>query len=213
VLVRDSTTITLNAALAEDFPGSRNQPQHKTAIMRIQSVFDLVSEAFCSFAMTAYTRNDQAAAEDILPLLQAEDCLIQDLGFFSLPVPQAERKIAAKGAYFLSRLKYGVCLYNPETHTPFALLNTLRKQGHLDIELCAGVQERLPVRLVAIPLPEAVAAARRRKAKANRDRRRHLSKEYLALLSWEIFITNIPSELLTAEFRLRNRSVRPALAH
>ena len=196
VLVRDSTTLTLDASLAEDFPGSRNQTQQETAIVRIQGVFDLVSQAFCSFALTAYTRNDQAAAEDILLLVQPADCVVQDLGFFSLP---ALRKIADKGAYFLSRWKFGTLLFRADGQTPINLLKALQKHGQLDIRVCVGADEKLPARLVARRLPEAVAAERRRKAKANRDRRCTLSKPYLALLAWEIFLTNIPRAVLTAE--------------
>ena len=52
-------------------------------------------------------------------------------------------------------------------------------------------KERLPVRLVAVPVPESVANQRRRKAKNNRDKRCRPSKKSLELLGWQIFITNV----------------------
>jgi hypothetical protein len=52
----------------------------------------------------------------------------------------------------------------------------------LDIDVCVGAKEKLRARLVAIPLPEEVAAERRRKAKANRDRRLKPSQERLAVI-------------------------------
>ena len=57
----------------------------------------------------------------------------------------------------------------------------------------------MPARLVAVRLPEALAAERRRQARANRDRRLHHSEQYYALLGWNIFLTNVPKEMLAAE--------------
>jgi hypothetical protein len=52
--------------------------------------------------------------------------------------------------------------------------------------------------LVAIRLPEALAAERRRKAKSNRDKRCRPNATYLALLGWAIFITNVERQVLSA---------------
>jgi hypothetical protein len=196
VLVQDSTNVQLNPKLAKYFPGSRNQKKTKSAILKIQSVIDLVSERFCHFAITAFTQNDQKASPLILQLIQQGDLIIRDLGFLVLSVIKA---IQLKGAFFLSRLKYGIVLYETDGETLFDLLAALQKYGRLDRDLCIGAKEKLRTRLVAIPVPEAVAAERRRKAKANRDRRLNPSKEHLALLGWEIFITNVGRDVLTAE--------------
>ncbi|MBF0345407.1 MAG: transposase [Nitrospirae bacterium] len=55
-----------------------------------------------------------------------------------------------------------------------------------------GANVRLPVRIVAIPIPQKVANERRRKLKQSRDKRLNTSIEQLALLDWEVFITNVP---------------------
>ena len=60
-----------------------------------------------------------------------------------------------------------------------------------------GNDERLPVRLVAVPVSEQVAEMRRRKAK--RDCRSNPGKEHLSLLGWSIFITNVPRSILCEE--------------
>ena len=99
----------------------------------------------------------------------------------------------------MSRLKYGIVLYETDGETPLNLLKELKKYGRLDRQVCVGKKEKVSARLVAIPLPPQVAAERRRKAKSNRDRRCLPSKEHLALLGWEIFITNIDDQLMTAE--------------
>jgi hypothetical protein len=195
VLVQDSTSVALDRKLAEHFPGIRNQTQQQSATLKIQTVFDLLSERFCYFDITPFTKNDQEASTDVLSLIDSGDVLIRDLGYFVLSTMS---QIQRKGAYFLSRLIYGISLYKTEVHAPFNLLKALRKHGHLDINIYVGANEKLHARLVAIPLPKAVAAARRRKAKTNRDRRYNPSKDHLALLGWEIFLTNIDRAALSA---------------
>ena len=71
-----------------------------------------------------------------------------------------------------------------------------------------GAKEKLPCRLVAVKLPDHVAAEKRRKAKEDRDQRVNHNQEYMESLSWVIFITNIdpqvwgPMEILKA-YRVR----------
>jgi hypothetical protein len=54
------------------------------------------------------------------------------------------------------------------------------------------------VRLVAFRAPARVANERRRKARAHLQNRCQLSKAYLELQNWTIFLTNVPSEVLSA---------------
>jgi len=56
--------------------------------------------------------------------------------------------------------------------------------------------QRLPVRVLAFPLPGEQVAVRQRQARANRDRRLRHSPEYYQLLAWNIFITNAPPQRL-----------------
>ena len=58
----------------------------------------------------------------------------------------------------------------------------------------------IPCRLIMTRLPQAVAERQRQKAKANARRHgRTISKSYLALLDWALFITNVPATMLQAE--------------
>ena len=103
-----------------------------------------------------------------MSIVKPGDLIIRDLGYFVLSVLNA---IALKGAFFITRLKHGVSIFELDGKTPFNLLKQLRKYGLLDIDVIVGAKEKLFVRLVAIPVPDDVAAERRRKAKNNRDRR------------------------------------------
>lgn len=95
VLVSDSTSIKLDAKLAEDFPGSRNQSGKINATLKIQATIDILTQQFCNFDISAFTKNDQRASKDILSIAQPLDLVIRDLGYFSCAVFKQleERKI------------------------------------------------------------------------------------------------------------------------
>jgi hypothetical protein len=195
VLVQDSTTLQLSEKLARFFPGASNQKGAEGGMLKIQACYDLLSQSFVHFSLSSYRRNDQAASPEVLPLVRAGDLILRDLGYF---VSEVFQQIAAAHAYFLSRLRMGVCLWETDGSTPVNLLRRLRScPGHFEGQFCLG-KEKLRVRVVAIRMPASVAAQRRRKARQNRDRRSTPSAQRLALLGWAIFITNIPATRLSA---------------
>jgi hypothetical protein len=207
VIVQDSTALALPPKLAACFPGPRNQSQQASASLKIQVFYDLLSQRCLRFWLSPFTTNDQKASSLILQLARRGDLIIRDLGYLVLRVlAQAHRQ----GIYFLSRCRQDFVFFEPLSGTPLDLYRHLRRHGAHDGLVLLGQKERLPVRLVALALPPAVAAERRRKALANRDRRLRPSKERLALLSWEIFLTNVPPEIWSAQevaqtYRLRWR--------
>jgi hypothetical protein len=207
VILQDSTTLALNPKLAATFPGPRNQSHQASASLKIQVFYDLLSQRCLRFWVTPFTINDQKASSVILALARKGDLIIRDLGYLVLQVlADAQRR----GIYFLSRWRHGIQVLDPLHGTPIDLLAQLRRRGCWDTPVLLGQKERLPARLIAIALPPPVAAERRRKALANRDRRARPSPERLALLDWEIFITNVPAQHWSAPtvaetYRLRWR--------
>jgi hypothetical protein len=195
VLVQDSTTIKLCPKLAAAFPGSRNQRGADHGQLKIQSLYDLLTQRFLSFSLSGFNRNDQAAARDVAGLVHPGDLVLRDLGYFVLATLQ---QIAQAGAFFLSRLRLDTGLRDAHTGQPLDLLRALKRQGQLDLQVLLG-ELQLPVRLVAVKLPEAVAAERRRKARQNRDRRCRPNARHLALLGWAIFVTNVPRHVWSAQ--------------
>ena len=194
IISNDSTTILLDSKLAKHFPGSKNQSNKTTAMLKIQAFYDLLAEQFCHFSFSPYTKNDQKASVDILDMIQHGDLIIRDLGYFVLSV---FTQIKQLGAYFLSRLKYNVTIYELDGETKIDLLKLLNKYGKLDIDVIIGAEEKLHARLVALPVSQQVAAERRRKTK--HDCRNNPSKHHLALLGWNIFITNVTRDQLDVE--------------
>jgi hypothetical protein len=193
VLLQDSTCLSLPAKLAALLPGAANQNQGQQAGLKIQATLDLLKNRWVSFQVTPFTVNDQRASPSILELLQPGDLIIRDLGYLVLDV---FHQIQQKGAYFLSRFRYGMTVLCPQSKARLSLLATLQQSALLwEAPVLLGPQQ-LPARLIAVRLPEPIANERRRKARQNRDRRLNHSQEYFQLLGWNIFITNVPGSIL-----------------
>lgn len=192
VLIQDSTVIALPKSLEKHYPGWRNQ-RASSAALKIQALYDLAGDAFLKFVLSPFTRNDQTAAADALEVAGKGDLVLRDLGYFGL---ESLRALAGKGAYFLSRYRSGVLLFDPGSGERVDLLKALRGKRSADMPVLLGEEARLPVRLMAVKLKQEVADSRRRKAKANRDRRARPSAEALELMDWQIMIANCGPELL-----------------
>lgn len=207
ILVQDSTCVSLSPRLAARFPGPSNQTGKVQSCLRIQCLYDVLTERFVWFYLSAFIRNDQAAAADVLALLKPNDLLMRDLGYFTLRPLKA---ITATGAFFVSRLRYGLTLFDGEPNEPLDLRALLRPGILVDLPVRLGQKDKIAVRLLAFPVPAHVAAQRRRKARANRDKRLNHSELYMFLLGWNIFVTNaaapqLPASMVSKLYRLRWR--------
>jgi hypothetical protein len=191
VLLQDSTCQPVPAPLAKAFPGSRNQRRLKRGLLKLQFITDLVGGAVLHWSLSGFTRNDQAAAGDILKFVRRGDLLLRDLGYFSLKV---FAQLSEVGAFFLSRYKHGVHLYDPKTGRPLDLARLLKDCPRWDGWVLAG-EDQVPLRLVAEPVSAEVANVRRHQARQNRDQRLHPSAERLFLLGWNLFLTNVPADV------------------
>lgn len=196
ILIQDSTCIKLPSWLSSIFPGNRNKTGKEFSIAKIQAVIDIVHEQFVHLSLTPFTVNDQKASSNILSILRKGDLLIRDLGYF---VISTLRDISNIGAYFLTRLRSGIVIYDLNNKKRLNLLKILKKRGKIDTYVLIGKDERLIVRLVAMPVDDGIANQRRRKAKKNRDRRLNPNKEHLGLLGWDIFILNADDSMISAE--------------
>ena len=208
VLVQDSTVENLPKHLAKLFPGAGNQHGHDYAALKIQWVCDIKNSAVQHVSLSGFTRNDQAAAQDILERACPGDLVLRDLGYLTTPVLAS---FVREHISFLTRHRHGINLYDPQSGKPLDLKAQLNRCGRLDRQVLLG-PERVPVRLVALPVPEEVANLRRHRAKASAQRR-HRSPPgtaHLFLMGWNLFLTNVPvstwpPKTLVAVYRLRWR--------
>jgi hypothetical protein len=206
VLLHDSTVLSLPTRYASHFPGSANR-RKAFSQLKIQVVCDLLRASVEHLSLSGFTRNDQRAAPDILALLLPGDLIIRDLGYFVLSVLA---DIIARKAFFLSRYLYGTVILDTKTQRPINLVKVLKKHGGFDAHVLLGKNARVPVRLVAVSVPDAVANQRRRKLRQNRDQSLNPGKEHFFLLGWNIFVTNVDSQVWPAKqlpiiYRLRWR--------
>lgn len=187
VWIQDSTTIHLPDAASILFKGNKSRGKQKS-VAKLNVVINLLTGSIPVMDWYNFTDNEQKLASQKLPIVKKGDLLIRDLGYFVL---SSFEDLSEEGIFFLSRLHYGVKLYNPKTQQPINLTTLLGSKKSVDIEVLCGKNKRLQVRLVALKLSDQQANDRIRKAKHNRDKRLNHSKEYYKLLQYAIFITNV----------------------
>lgn len=193
VLLHDSVILSLSPKLARAFPGTGNQFGPRRGMLRVQAWLDLKHEQFVRFTHGPYNRNDLKAAPEGLEELQAGDLLIRDLGYYVLEVL---RRLQELKVFFLSRLRTDASLFESGGQ-PLDLRRALRGRDSLDQPVLLGGKKKLPVRLVALKVPQEVAARRRRKAR--QKRRYRPTQRHLFLLGWNLYITNVAPSIWSAE--------------
>ena len=118
--------------------------------LKIQAIFDLCSQCWIHFQLSGSSANDQQASSLILEHLQAGDLVIRDLGYAVLKV---WRQIIDQDAYFPSRWRNDLGLFDAQTNQPLDLLALVQQHPQLrSLEVLVGAQQRLPLRLVALRL-------------------------------------------------------------
>jgi hypothetical protein len=194
VILQDSTTLSLPDKLAKHFPGTTSRGVCK-AVARIGCIIEIKTMQFLHFTLSGFTRNDQSASMDVEQYAGKKDLVIRDLGYFTL---SSLRALSDKKAFFLSRLRYGVNIYN-EQGNELSLKKLFQTKGGIDQWVWIGEKQRLKVRLVMIALPATQAAQRKRKARKDRDRRLNHCKDYYRWLNYVCFITNVDEPIWTTE--------------
>lgn len=203
VLLQDSTTLKLPQCLSAIFPGNHSRGEQK-AIARIQSVIDLKGMKLIDFVLGSFTQNDQSASGSILQWAKKGDLVIRDMGYFAIGTFE---KLIKKEIHFLSRLKYGVKLYNRQGHE-IDLNKLLKGNKTVDQWVYLGIEKKVWVRLVLLPIPAEQRAERVRKAKQDRDKRLNHSQQYYQWLGYSVYITTVDKEVWTSKELDKAYSVR-----
>jgi hypothetical protein len=192
VYLADSTGFELPDSLHELFPGSGGSAA--TAGAKIQAVWDYKSSGFGHFALTPWNIPDQTYVDTVVALAQKGILFLFDLGYFKI---KAFARIAAAGAYFLSRLNHQTTLLHTvsghvQPLAPASWLATVAGDS-TEHAIFLGAKERVACRLVAYRMPECIVNERRRIAKKKAKKKGYTpSKAHLTLLAWNLFITNVP---------------------
>jgi Transposase DDE domain len=200
VYVLDSSTIVLPDELASVWRGSGGGNGRRTsAAIRLQVQFDLATGTLIGpFFQDGRAHDRSAPRQTQFP---PKALRLADLGYFSTPT---FAELEEKGIYWLSRLHMLAQLFDAQRHPlPLATLPAWLAQRvtmHLDTPLFLGSPQGIPIRLLALRVPAAVAAERRHRLRAEAKRKgQRVSAQRLALAEWTLFITNAPTELLSFE--------------
>ena len=191
VVLLDSSTITLPAALALWWPGC----SAGTAALKLHVRYDLCRGCLSGLLVQEGRISDRSTTLQTAPL-PTDARRISDLGFFTLAVFAA---MTAQGVYWLSRLAPGTAVYTPDG-ARWDVLDLLAAQDTttVDLTVTLGVDHRLPGRLRAVRVPEEVVTQRRRRLRAEAKRRgRTPSAAQLAWCAWTIVVTSVPPTLLS----------------
>ncbi len=210
VQAHDSTCVKMPIGLIASFPGSSSR-NGTNAMARIQLSMDLRTNSYHKIAVTSFRKNDQSYGMEISKNAKKEELHLFDLGYFQ---KKLLKEINEKKAYYLCRY-FKVSLFKKDK-----AVNVVKQLRSLDKQkvtgwsasLTIGKKERIPTRIVAIKLSPEIAQKKRAKAisKRKQDGRKEYDADYIYLLGWNIYFTNVPSEKLSAKeifriYRLRWR--------
>jgi len=191
IIIQDGSVIRFHDSAAKDFPADSGASGMK-AMLRLQFAYDYKSGRTLLATPGAYSHTDTAAAGELLDLLEAGDLCIRDMGYYKAEWFQ---RMDDTGVFYLSRLKPEVKIPREDGGPAMGLDKFLRgvRGPVFDQTIRIGAKRALTTRLVAVRVPEKVAAERRRKIHEEaRIRRKTASALTLALAGWTVFLTNIP---------------------
>jgi hypothetical protein len=193
VLIHDSTTVGLPAALASVWPGCGGDGG--TAALKISACLELVSG---SLDLSLEPGKQHDSDSPLLMRAPAKGSLVlNDLGYFDL------RRLAGwsrAGVSWVTRASAKVNLTADGEYQPlwrYLEASPQAKCSRIEKWLTVG-EGRLDCRLIAIRCPAEVEARRRQKLYQRCQKRGDTPKQAALLLcGWTVFLTNVPEEMLT----------------
>lgn len=193
IIIQDGSVIRFHDSAHSHFPATMGISGEK-ALLRLQFAYDYKSGRTLFATPNAYSHTDTTAAGELLDELEPGDLCLRDMGYYKAELFQ---KMDARGAFYLSRLKSEVKIPRGDGEPAMGLDEFLRgvRGPVFDAVVQVGAVRGFTTRLVAVRVPEKVAAERRRKLHDEARRiRKPASKLKLALTKWMLFVTNIPKE-------------------
>jgi Transposase DDE domain len=218
VYLQDGTVLSLPAPLADQWPGSGGKGEQ--AALRIQARVELGSGSLSGLWLQEARAAERSGPAISTPLPRGS-LFDADMGYFTL---QDMRERDKGGQYWTGHAKANLTLREKRGQW-WTLLSFLEAQegSEVDVEVCVGKQERLPVRLIAVRVSKEEAARRRERAnkqithppkgcqaplpgkrkpkeqRQGKPKRKKVSPARLRLADWTIVLTNVPHELLSVQ--------------
>jgi hypothetical protein len=203
VYVEDCTTISLPAALANEFPGCGGSDKESgKAALRLFTSYELKTGTLQQVAEAEGRGSDAVIARVHAGNLPRGALRIRDLGFFDRQLFEKDTKA---GVYWISRLPVGMTVRagaGPFVRITDFLATQPENVNQLDRWLGVGqdanTTQSLWCRLMAIRCSQDVAARRRQKLQEKARRKgRTASQRQLQMCDWTVLITNVPEKNLS----------------
>lgn len=198
IYLGDATTLPLPDEFASQFPGCGGTAGFGRAALKIQLLWEILSGRVQQLIIQAGKCSD-ATSPIARKLVSAGALQIFDLGYFCL---NRFRRLMNAGVSWISRLQYGVTVYDAEGRE-LSLLDYLQHRYEMgerliDIPIILGAESRLHCRLITVRVPPETAGRRRQAAHDKAAKHgRAATQEYLQWQDWTIFVTDCPPERLT----------------
>lgn len=212
VCIKDSSKFRLPIEFIDSYPGYGGFNK-KSSLMNIQYEYDLQAGDWISLEFTKATRNDQEESKTTLENIKKNDLHIRDLGYITMPYLEG---VIEREAYFLNRLPVRLNVYQLKDGSyqsvNWECIDRKMQKGklnYLDLNVAIGEKSKLNVEMIIQPVPEDIYKERIKKATVHaKSKGCQLTKEYKIKAKYNIFITNIPVELLSPKdvpqvYRLR----------
>ena len=195
VVVQDSSIISLPDDLADVWKGCGGSNGHLTAALKVQVRFDVLTGTLTGPMLETGRTSDRGSVLQSAPL-PAKSLRIADLGYFSV---DQLGQIDAQDAYFLTRFHLQTALFDIEgNRMQLSSILATAPTGQIDRRVLVGAERKLPVRFLAVRVPDEVAEQRRRKVTAEaRHKGGAPSQVRLRFADWNILITNVSEETLS----------------
>lgn len=199
VFVFDSSCIALPASLGLLWPGCGNAKADygSSATLKFTLGLEILSGKLFGFELLEGMLHDQVSQVQQQPI-PAQALRLADLGFFNL---ERFAQISASGGLWFSRLQCTTKIITAE-QVEWELEQLLAQQqgNRFDAWVELGQQQRLRGRLIALRVRQEVADNRRRKLHAAaRHKGQAVSPRRLAAADWNVYVTNVEAEQLSAE--------------
>jgi hypothetical protein len=189
ILIEDASGQVMPKSNAEAFPAHGNH-RGKTAGVKIDLAFDLLSGSIVSHGLHAATEQDKVIGRDFITHVRQGDLVLRDMGYFTLGEFTA---IEQREAWWLTRLPLTTGVMLGDGRTLERYLKGFR--GNLiDTDAIVG-EEGKTCRLVAMrAAPEVAAARRAERRKKARESGKSPCPKGLFRDGWHLMLTNLSRE-------------------
>lgn len=215
IRIADATGFKLPIEYIDQYPGPGSEKKPMSS-MKIQLEFDLLSGNFLNYDIFSGTSNDTLYLDTLSKTIEKGDLCLRDLGYYKL---SDLASVAAKGAYYVSRLKSYSTIYCKDYKISNEkklvrseqneyrriyidqILDTMIPGEIIDLgDVLIGNTQKLKCRLIITKLTEEQKQKRIKNLEESIEKKR-IKDSYSTqkFLDISAYITNVPSEILESE--------------